>query len=119
MMFLAGVLFWTLFEYGFHRLVLHRLPMHAFHHRVPDSYFAIDGWMVAALCVICCMACMVSGLLSLGLIAGFITYSALHASIHLTGWPKGLAGRHAIHHADGAINFGVTTSLWDRLFKTC
>ena len=87
---------------GRHRFLLHG-PWHKFHiphHRNPhDNY----DWKPPLLA---------------GLLAGYITYSYLHAGLHRHTGLKFLKTHHTFHHAHPQYNFGVTTTFWDRLFRT-
>ncbi len=61
-----------------------------------------------------------------GLVLGYLWYCTVHYGAH--HWHAGqrrgyfykMKRRHAIHHqtATGG-NFGVTTSMWDHVFRTC
>ena len=134
--FLVGAAGWTLLEYLFHRFVLHRLPvlseMHAVHHVSPRAFVGTPTWL--SLTILFCVMFLpawwgfsinvASGLMA-GVMAGFLWYGILHHAIHHRR-PRMLASRltatsqhHLRHHCcDQGGNFGVTTPLWDFVFRT-
>ncbi|MGC2459911.1 MAG: sterol desaturase family protein [Steroidobacteraceae bacterium] len=134
--FLVGAAGWTLLEYLLHRFVFHRLPvlseMHAVHHVSPRAFVGTPTWLSLTIlfCVIFLPAWwgfsinVASGLLA-GVMAGFLWYGILHHAIHHRR-PRMLASRltatsqhHLRHHCcDQGGNFGVTTPLWDFVFRT-
>jgi len=130
----SGVLAWTLAEYWIHRLVFHGptrfAPMHEMHHRLPKDWIGAASWLTLP------AFASVFGLLDLvmsqvdaasataGLMAGYLAYCAVHIRIH-----HGSPGRfsapmahlyrlHAGHHRGGRANYGVTSPLWDIVFRT-
>jgi sterol desaturase/sphingolipid hydroxylase (fatty acid hydroxylase superfamily) len=132
----TGVILWTLLEYLLHRFVLHGATrvagLHDQHHAWPRAWIGTPTWLSVA--VLACLAILpvllgaslVASLgLAGGLMAGFFWYGLAHHAIH-HGEPQllaralvGGARRHFRHHlCHGSGNFGVTTSLWDRLFRT-
>jgi sterol desaturase/sphingolipid hydroxylase (fatty acid hydroxylase superfamily) len=133
----AGLAAYTLYEYAFHRWLYHALPgpayrLHVNHHRDPAvplgapffyTMLVIAGtWALASLAVDRGIAAVFAGTV-LGLYA---VQSAVHHVIH--GWPGShrLRGRwvqrlrrhHMIHHRVERANFGIVTSVWDRVFGT-
>jgi sterol desaturase/sphingolipid hydroxylase (fatty acid hydroxylase superfamily) len=132
----AGIVLWTLLEYLLHRFVLHgdtRIGgLHDQHHARPRAWIGTPTWL--SITAIACFALMpillgapaIVGLsLAAGLMAGFLWYALTHHVIH-HGNPQFLARvlagatrHHFEHHRQQGIgNFGVTTRLWDRLFRT-
>lgn len=60
---------------------------------------------------------------SAGLVGFYVTYEVLHRLEHVTaglGWYGRWARRHhfAHHYSDTRFNHGVTTPLWDIVFRT-
>jgi sterol desaturase/sphingolipid hydroxylase (fatty acid hydroxylase superfamily) len=58
-----------------------------------------------------------------GLIVGYLSYEFIHYGIHQMPWlrrlVKPLASHHLHHHyADDTRCFGVTSPLWDIVFRT-
>ena len=66
----------------------------------------------------------VAGLLLCGLYIGYNLYALVHHVLHhhealaARGPFQSLEQRHRIHHAHHDVNFGVTSSVWDRIFGT-
>jgi len=134
--FLAGLCAWTLLEYLVHRWIFHHAPwvrrQHAAHHDDPKALVGTPTWLsVATLSVVVMLPSMVAeGLaigssFSAGLVLGYLWYCIVHYGVHhwhvaRRGYFSRMKRRHAIHHqVDVGSNFGVTTSVWDRLFGTC
>lgn len=131
----TGVAVWTLIEYILHRYVLHGLPplrqMHARHHASPSELIGTPSWvsvavfggLVFAPLVRSTQASIAYGATA-GLMLGYLWYVAVHhATHHRRARPGSYLHRaklrHAVHHhAQQPCNFGVTTSLWDRVFGT-
>jgi sterol desaturase/sphingolipid hydroxylase (fatty acid hydroxylase superfamily) len=77
-------------------------------------------WAALALVTGGAIAALVVG----GLYAGYNQYALVHHVLHHHG---ALAGRlgfgrlqrvHELHHVHHDVNFGVTSTLWDRIFRT-
>lgn len=133
--FLCGTALWTLIEYLLHRFVLHRLPyireLHEAHHNdqmaligTPTwlSAFAIVGIAFLPLSFIFDLTITVG--LTSGLMLGYLWYISAHHVIHHWQSKPGTYGyrlkrRHMLHHHfDPSGNFGVTSGLWDKVFRT-
>lgn len=125
---LAGFFGWTFAEYWIHRVVFHHVfqAAHHLHHRRPRGYVAAPVWLTTAVHLVLAAAftqCGPAGLgLLLGLEAGYLAYIVTHDRMHhskpRSGWLYGRAQLHAMHHHGAEANFGVITSLWDRVFRT-
>jgi sterol desaturase/sphingolipid hydroxylase (fatty acid hydroxylase superfamily) len=133
---ISGAGSWTLVEYLLHRFVFHRVPLiadlHHAHHTAPRAYIGTPTW-VSLLTLTAVFFVPVWRLSSLnialgaisGLITGWLWYGIVHHVIHHRR-PRGLAAalkaashRHFLHHSPYVSgNFGVTTSVWDRVFGT-
>jgi sterol desaturase/sphingolipid hydroxylase (fatty acid hydroxylase superfamily) len=133
---LVGVFGWTLAEYVIHRWLQHTLRRglasreHGRHHR--DNTYRYKrwvGWLVilglgsmAALAgaVSQVAACSYAGA---GFIVAYGAHEWLHARAHSAA-PRGSYERwlrryHFAHHyVDDSTNFGVTTPIWDWVFRT-
>jgi sterol desaturase/sphingolipid hydroxylase (fatty acid hydroxylase superfamily) len=134
----AGVGLWTLMEYGLHRIALHEIryfvPMHGLHHRAPLALVGTPTWfsLLTLLSVILAPAWWMWGFtaasgLTAGVMLGYEWYGILHHLIHHRrdlpssggGILAGSRTRHMKHHfSPRRGNFGVTTALWDRVFRT-
>lgn len=128
-----GGLVWTLAEYGTHRMAMHAprnsSPLardHLDHHGDPDWTVALRpdlhnlGFKSGAFAL---STIVVSVPFAVGFTAGYATYTYLHDRIHHRAPETALARRvwtaHYRHHFEAPQrNFGVTSSLWDGMFRT-
>ena len=132
--FIAGAFFWTLAEYLLHRFFLHGVPplrrAHMLHHCAPQALIGAPAWLSPLLAIglfvvtdLVADAALASGLTS-GVILGYLAYVCIHyATHHLPNlrwaWLRKLRRAHALHHrSETACNFGVSTGLWDVVFRT-
>lgn len=129
---LAGVLTWTIVEYALHRFILHGLQpfrgWHEAHHQRPAALICaptvFSGSLIVGLVFL--PAWWLGGLwcacaITLGLLIGYFAYSLTHHAAHHwradNDWLKRRKRCHALHHRAGERgHFGVTSSLWDRVF---
>ena len=134
----VGVAVWTLAEYLIHRFGFHHVPglkaMHLEHHADPAGLHGSPT--VVTVLVFGVLAFLpLWGLVGLapaagltaGVMLGYLAYVAVHYVVHHAaslgpGWLRGqmraLIRAHAVHHHQVRFNFGVTTTLWDRVFGT-
>jgi sterol desaturase/sphingolipid hydroxylase (fatty acid hydroxylase superfamily) len=130
--FVAGLAIWTLIEYLMHRLAFHGFAPHAEHHLNPGNrrYILAPLWLSTS------GACSLFGIFWLssgsweaaasivaGIIAGYLVYELIHLRIHSgkRGGPllRALRKHHYYHHfASDRVCFGVTSPLWDIVFRT-
>jgi 4-hydroxysphinganine ceramide fatty acyl 2-hydroxylase len=137
----VGIFTWTLFEYLMHRYFYHMLPtnklkgwiqynMHGLHHEYPKdkSRLAMPPIMIVLI------AFMFLGVFRLimgeyafaftpGFLFGYAGYLTAHYIVHAFAPPKNffksLWINHSIHHyKDPDVAFGVSSSLWDHVFRT-
>jgi len=132
----AGLFCWGFLEYALHRWLLHGRPSpardgHARHHAHPRALVSTPAFVIPAI------ACAVWWLLHLvlpgglaafvvfGMYAGFDYFSVLHHLQHHGGadltrvaYLRRLEHLHHLHHGRPTVNFGVSTTLWDRIFGT-
>lgn len=138
---LAGLMVWTLFEYGMHRFVFHFASkhvilrrivflMHGNHHENPNDRLRnmmpfIVSLPISAIAWATSLALLgASGTwLFLGWISGYVIYDAVHYACHQ--WPmKGTIGRalkrHHMHHhyVDEKANYAISAIFWDRILRT-
>lgn len=131
----VGLIGYSLIEYIFHRWVLHGLLTrdHKLHHVEPFALHAMPfSTGLAAHTVMLVTLSLGVGLdlalcMTLGSSIGYAIYGQLHELIHrdpslarcLT--PR-LYRHHMLHHrvrsGGDEVNFGVSTTFWDRLFGT-
>jgi len=142
----AGLLYWTFLEYILHRWVLHwepedrRLkvirkcfPSHRPHHNEPVKErinVKLQLKMTVYLSLVYTVIMWGVGLplswsmaLNAGVLLGYQTYEYVHVACHhlpmRNAWARTLKRHHAIHHhRDETVNFGVTTTVWDYVFRT-
>ncbi len=133
-----GVAVWTLAEYLIHRFGFHHVPglkaAHLAHHADPAglhgsptvvTVLVFGGLVFLPLLGLAGLA--PAAALTAGVMLGYLAYVALHYAVHHAGslgpgWIRGqmrvLIRAHAVHHHQVRYNFGVTTTLWDRVFGT-
>lgn len=133
--FAGGLALWSLVEYLIHRFALHGVryfaAMHDMHHADPRALVGSPLWLsLGAMCAGSLLplwlliglgtACTVTA----GVMLGYIYFSLLHHVVHHRSARRGtylwrLKRRHARHHyGKTPCNFGVITSVWDRIFGT-
>jgi sterol desaturase/sphingolipid hydroxylase (fatty acid hydroxylase superfamily) len=131
---IAGLGYWTLIEYGVHRFVLHHIPpfraMHEMHHSNPRALIGTPTIVTVALFALLVfmpafMAAniWVASALTLGVLLGYIAYSVMHHAAHhwrsSNDWLKWRKQLHGLHHHSGQTrHYGVTTSVWDHVFRS-
>jgi hypothetical protein len=139
--FLAGIFSWTLLEYILHRFIFHYHPRsewgkkihflsHGIHHDYPrDSTRLVMPLLIslplAALFYI--LYHIATGIYAdaafAGMISGYVAYDSIHYATHHLPL-KSRLGRflkqyHLRHHfMDDTRSFGVSSPLWDYIFRT-
>ncbi|MDY7104318.1 MAG: sterol desaturase family protein [Actinomycetota bacterium] len=134
---LGGAL-WTLVEYVMHRFAMHaprgrgRISRdHLDHHADPD---ATSAPLRALLYTVVALPFLAAGwalgriapryaAVAAGTYAGFAAYEQVHWRAHhrapSTRWSATARQRHFAHHFGApTTNYGVTTNVWDHLFRT-
>jgi 4-hydroxysphinganine ceramide fatty acyl 2-hydroxylase len=139
--FVVGVLTWTLLEYVIHRYVFHYEPktrlgkmlhfiMHGVHHDYPNdaTRLVMPPIISIPLAVIFYLVFMVTlGRFAPAALAGFgvgyVCYDSIHYATHhfamkrgIWRWLKLYHLRH--HYQDDHAGYGVSSPLWDYIFKT-
>ena len=133
---LVGYLAYGFLEYMVHRWVLHGPPSparrsHAHHHAEPGALIStpiflimVTAWVIWALIGLMLPA-GVAALVLFGLYAGYNYFALLHHGEHQHGhalanvtYFKRLEQGHDLHHHRPAVNFGISSTIWDRLFGT-
>jgi len=140
LLFIAGVFAWTLFEYILHRWLFHMAvesdrarkivyAIHGVHHEFPRDkerlfmppvpsliiasiffsfWYLLMGWNVLAFFP--------------GFLFGYLVYGSMHFAIHAFTPPsflKALWRNHHLHHyKHPGKGFGVSSVLWDIIFRT-
>ena len=139
--FITGMLFWTFFEYIMHRFVFHWVAesgraqkivyvMHGNHHHFPrdkERLFMppVPSLILASIIFLIMYAIMGNFVFVFfpGFILGYLMYGTMHYAIHAWNppfkWMKPLWRNHHLHHyKDEHAGFGVSTTIWDRVFGT-
>ena len=133
-----GLLVWTLAEYLIHRFAFHHFPglkaVHLEHHAEPTGLHGSPT--VATVLAFAALALLPLWYLTdlptaaagtAGLMTGYLAYVAVHWCVHnvdslgprwIRPQMRALIRAHAVHHHKFTCNFGVTTTLWDRVFGT-
>jgi hypothetical protein len=129
----SGLLSWSLLEYAAHRWFYHQgeTPAHTghkMHHESPKQLIAMPWFIItgimAGLWFVFAYQWQFRGALVFiaGLLTGFVYYGALHHIHHhfsfKNSWYRKLRRHHVIHHQLPHVNFGVTSPLWDYIFRT-
>ena len=141
LVFMAGMLFWTLFEYIMHRFVFHWVAesdrarkivyvLHGNHHHFPrdkERLFMppVPSLIIASVIYLLMYLAMgvAVNMFFPGFILGYLLYGSMHYAIHAWNppvrWMKPLWRNHHLHHyKDEHKGFGVSTTIWDRAFGT-
>jgi len=146
LVFLAGMFFWSLFEYLIHRFAFHFLAkseratkfvyiIHGNHHEYPRDKERLFMPAVPSLI----LASTIFGLMFIsfkllgggnyvfsffpGFMMGYLIYGTMHYAIHAWNppfkWMKPLWRNHHLHHyKETQLGFGVSSTLWDHVFGT-
>jgi sterol desaturase/sphingolipid hydroxylase (fatty acid hydroxylase superfamily) len=140
-LFFIGLLSFTLFEYLMHRYLYHMVPdnkvkgwlqynLHGVHHEYPKDKGRLS-WPPVITIVLCLLFLMVFRLImgdyafgfTPGFLAGYASYLGVHYIVHAIQPPKNFLKvlwiNHGIHHyKDPDRAFGVSSPLWDYIFRT-
>ncbi len=141
LIFAGALLFWTFFEYIMHRFVFHMVSenprlqkiaytLHGNHHEYPRDRQRLFMPPVPSLII----SSILFGAMHLllreaafvffpGFLLGYLLYGSIHYAIHAWNPPfkfmKPLWRNHHLHHYKSEEKgFGVSSSLWDRVFGT-
>ncbi len=136
-----GIFSWTIFEYIAHRWLFHMTPdsetgkkiayiLHGNHHHYPRDKQRLFMPPVPSLIlssIIFSAQYLIMGKIAFmffpGFILGYLMYGSMHYAIHAWNPPfkfmKPLWRNHHLHHyKDEHRGFGVSTTIWDRVFGT-
>ena len=140
LVYVGGLLFWSFFEYIMHRYVFHinehirgtdrfQFIVHGVHHSHPkdeERVFMppVPGFLITSLLLGINFLIMGNAafFFTAGMVTGYMIYSYIHYSVHAKPpHPRfrRLWQHHALHHykyPDRA--FGVSSPLWDIVFRT-
>jgi len=143
LIFVGALFFWTFFEYIFHRHINHidehfpesewaekmAYTLHGIHHEYPRDKERlimppVPGLLIVGLFYIVFRTALGEYvyLFMPGFMAGYLLYTHVHFSIHKRKVPsyfKTQYRHHALHHYKYPEKaFGVSVTLWDRVFGT-
>lgn len=139
---LAGWLLWTLVEYWLHRAFFHLDPdsparrvtsfiVHRHHHFAPQDREHLvatplysGGLFLLLLALTSLAGADARWALLAGSMLGYLAYEAAHWRAHharpRAGLGRALRRHHLRHHfGDPGRNFGISSPLWDMVFRTC
>jgi 4-hydroxysphinganine ceramide fatty acyl 2-hydroxylase len=141
LLFLGGLVIWTFVEYTMHRWVFHYEPksgwgkrlhfmLHGVHHDYPNDATRLVMPPAVSLplaVVFYALFVLLFGRFApavfAGLLAGYLFYDTIHYATHhfsmrrgVWQWLKKYHLRH--HYQDDEIGFGVSSPLWDYVFRT-
>lgn len=132
----AGAFAFSFVEYALHRWLFHSnallwSELHAFHHSRPKQPAALPFWFSAGSAPVFFwmltqwLSAFVAHFLLCGFFSAYFVYGVVHHLQHSVRikdisvrWVRRKWAAHAVHHGREDVNFGVTTSLWDRLLGT-
>ncbi|MCE3013705.1 MAG: sterol desaturase family protein [Proteobacteria bacterium] len=135
---LAGIFTWSLAEYVLHRFLGHefntkvRFKKEHLKHHFLENYFAPTRVkaLIATIVVSVTWAAItpllgfkLACVYSISFTGFYLYYEYLHRSLHVrpakTKWGVFLREHHLHHHQRGIkANYGVTSHLWDLIFRT-
>jgi len=138
----AGIFIWTITEYLLHRYIFHFVPkskwglrlhfiFHGVHHDYPRDakrlvmppsasiplallFYFLFRWLLPANMMDAFFA---------GFLVGYLVYDMTHYAIHHANFKssvmKAVKQHHMLHHySDSTRGYGVSSSLWDILFRS-
>ncbi|MDI1264035.1 MAG: sterol desaturase family protein [bacterium] len=130
----AGVIAWSLAEYWIHRLVFHGPtafePMHQMHHALPKDLIGVASWGTfvgfAGVWLVTQVFAgpAIGSAVTAGFLAGYLFYCSIHISMHhfaargFGRYGAMMRSLHSAHHRGGKGNFGVSSPVWDVVFRT-
>jgi dihydroceramide fatty acyl 2-hydroxylase len=129
---ILGALAWQLAEYLIHRFAFHGplARLHDVHHRRPAAYVGVASWGTflsfgaAWLALVVAFGASIADAVAAGVLGGYLFYITIHDRMHHGDRAK--FGRyiaymfalHGGHHRGGHWNFGVSSPLFDFVFRT-
>lgn len=142
-LYFGAIFFWTFFEYFFHRYINHldeyfpeskwahkiAYTIHGVHHEYPRDKERLIMPPIPGLLIVVMLYLgfwLILGdlvyIFMPGFMTGYLCYTYVHFSVHKRKVPSYLKVQHrhhALHHYKYPEKaFGVSTTLWDRVFGT-
>jgi 4-hydroxysphinganine ceramide fatty acyl 2-hydroxylase len=142
LLFLSGFFTWTLTEYLLHRFIFHYEPsseygkrlhfiFHGVHHDYPHDRMRLVMPPTASLPLALLFFLFFKWILPAGMlysffpgfISGYLVYDMTHYALHhlniRNSFLRRLRQHHLLHHySDSSKGFGVSVSLWDKIFSS-
>ncbi len=141
LIFAAGIIFWTFFEYIIHRFVFHMVTgnpraariayvMHGNHHEFPRDRQRLFMPAVPSIIISSVLFLLMyffignNGFMFFpGFMLGYLIYASMHYAIHAWNppfkWMKPIWRNHHLHHyKNDDRGFGVSSHIWDKVFGT-
>lgn len=141
LLFSGAVFCWTFFEYMAHRYIFHWISdrpgvrklaytLHGNHHEYPRDRQRLFMPPVPSVLIASVLFALFYLLMRdyafvffPGFIFGYLIYASIHYAIHAWAppfkWMKPLWRNHHLHHyKNEELGFGVSSTLWDRVFNT-
>lgn len=141
LLFFVGLFSWSFFEYLIHRFAFHFVAespraqrfvyvMHGNHHEYPRDrerlFMPPVPSLILASFLFTVQYLLMGDLVYMffpGFILGYLLYGSMHYAIHAWNppfkWMKPLWRNHHLHHyKNEEMGFGVSSTLWDRVFGT-
>jgi len=140
LLFVSGALFWSIFEYLMHRHLFHMIverpgaqkfvyKMHGVHHEYPRDQERLFMPPVPSLILATVIFSIMYFIMKWnalaffpGFLFGYLMYGSMHFAIHAFAPPKfmkALWRNHHLHHYKCPDKgFGVSSVLWDIVFRT-
>ena len=142
MLFVGGVLLWSLLEYVLHRFLFHFRPkgpggklfwfmLHGYHHEFPDDKMRLVApplmfWFLGlgvGFLFYFIFGHTAWGIVMAGTSVGYVAYDWIHYYTHhfhpKSGVGSWLRRYHLRHHfQDDSVRYGISNPLWDIIFRT-
>ncbi len=140
LLFITGAFTWSLFEYIMHRKLFHMIAespraqrmiytMHGVHHEFPrdkERLFMPPVPSIIVASIIFYLTSLAFGNSAFaffpGFLFGYLMYGSMHFAIHAFAPPKFLKAlwrnHHLHHYKSDNKGFGVSSVLWDIVFRT-
>lgn len=122
--FAGGLFYWTFIEYYLHRFLMNKkIKGFTFPEKIVTTAFGRWAILILALSIFS-SAVLISNYLFLpaGILTGCALCCFIHKQLHQPTtfrWLGKLSRSHSLfHQSGGKIYFGITTTLWDRLFNS-
>ena len=129
---LAGLLLWSAIEYLMHRYAFHGFAPHWEHHERPTEVQYILAPLPLSLSMSVALwllfraalgSSVLPGMVLAGIWLGYLAYELVHLRIHSAARGgkllRALRRYHYRHHfADDTVCYGVTSPIWDVVFRT-